>query len=268
MIFRLAGALFVLLPLQLRADIVVMRDGTVHRGSVIKQDAGGMEVRTKDGTVELEKPFIYRIFYDEAQYRVFEQREGPRMAEMRALSAAWQKKIEESEKEHKETLESERTEHERVVGELKSRYTTELGTARQNARAELRSDLWHNAVFPGWTEYRRREFRKSAVFSAGAVLALFNLRRSYSALYQSKREYADPGMPAVYSQFGAAGLALNYIYFEEKTAHIRRKQSAVNLAWLIVGATWTAGLVDAAVAPEAVPSSETGQINLSWTMRF
>lgn len=143
-----------------------------------------------------------------------------------------------------------------------------MAAARENARSELRSDLWHNAVFPGWTEYRRREFRKAAVFSAGAVLALLNLRRSYSALYQSKREYADPGIPAVYSQFGAAGLALNYMHFEEKTAQIRSKQSAVNLAWLIVGAVWTMGLVDAAVAPELQPASETGQVNLSWTMRF
>lgn len=83
-IFRLAAALFMVVPFQLGAEIVVMRDGTVHRGSVVKQDAGSMEVRTKEGTVELEKPFIYRIFYDEAQFKIFEQREGPRLAEMRA----------------------------------------------------------------------------------------------------------------------------------------------------------------------------------------
>jgi hypothetical protein len=265
-ICRLAVLLF-LFPLALSAEIVIMRDGTVHRGSVVRQDAGKMEVRTREGMVELEKPFIYRIFYDEAQYKVFEQREGPRLAEMRALSAYWQKRLEDSEREYKETLESERTEHERVTGELKSRYTTDMTAARENARSELWSHLWHNAVFPGWTEYRRTEFRKAALFSAGAVIALYNLHRSYASLYQAKREYADAGLPAVYSQLGASGLALNYIYFAEKTARIQTRQNAVNLAWLFVGAVWTAGLVDAAFAPSASPETP-GQVSLGWTVEF
>lgn len=262
-----AIALFLLLPQDLAAEIVVMRDGTVHRGSVAKQDAAGMEVRTRDGIVVLEKSFIYRIFYDEAQFKVFEQREGPRMAEMRTLSLAWQKKLEAAEKEYDETLEAERAEHERIVSDLKSRYTTDLASARENARSELWSDLWHNAVFPGWTEYRRGELRKASLLSAGAVLALYNLHRSYASLYQAKRDYADPGLPAVYSQLGAAGLALNYIYFVEKTAEVQRRQNAVNLAWFFVGAVWTAGIIDAAFAP-AARVNESGQVGLSWTFQF
>ncbi len=232
-----------------------MRDGSVLRGRVSAQNTSMLTLETSDGIKEMEKTSIFRVFYDEAQFEAFEKREGPRLADMRAQASEWEQRFEAFETQWQEKLDKEKARHAAELKAEKDRASADVASARSNARGELRGELWRSALLPGWPQWRRGQKTAAVLLMSGTAVALINLQQSYTGLYGARNEFADPTAPAVFSQLGAAGLVLNYSYFEDKSALVQKAQARVNLAWLILAAVWTTGIVHTTFMPPAEPAS-------------